>query len=86
MLKPWRGEWGAPTLKSAVQNARLGREEELGALRRLDHQALSLEKEVSDLSVGSLIVEERQRSHLYGGRSVVGWEPPGTAPQVWAAE
>jgi hypothetical protein len=31
-------------LKSAVQKAKLGREEELGALRRLDEQARSLER------------------------------------------
>jgi hypothetical protein len=63
-------------LKSAVQNAKLGREEELGALKRLDEQARRLERHASGPSVEALIAEERGRSHSYGGRSVFGWEPP----------
>ena len=62
-------------LKSAVQNARLGREEELSALKRLDDQARRLERHVSGPSVEAYIAEERRRSHDYGGRSVFGWEP-----------
>ena len=61
-------------LKSAVQNARLGREEELSALQRLDDQARRLERHVSGPSVEAHIAEERRRSHAYGGRSVFGWE------------
>jgi uncharacterized protein len=61
-------------LKSAVQKARLGREEELGALRRLDDQARQLERYASGPSVPALIAEERQHSPAYGGRSVFGWE------------
>jgi hypothetical protein len=63
-------------LKSAVQNAKLGREEELGALKRLDAQARQLEHEASGPRVDQLITEERRRSHEYGGRSIFGWEPP----------
>jgi hypothetical protein len=67
-------------LKSAVRQAKLGREEELGALRRLDAQARSLERHAAGASVEATILEERQRSHEYGGRSVFGWElPPGGA-------
>ncbi len=62
-------------LKSAVRQARLGRDEELGALKRLDEQARTLERHAAGPSVEDLIVEERQRSHAYGGRSVFGWEP-----------
>ena len=62
-------------LKSAVQNARLGREEELSALKRLDDQARRLERHVSGPSVEAHIANERRRSHDYGGRSVFGWEP-----------
>ena len=62
-------------LKSAVHNARLGREEELAALRRLDEQARRLERHATGASVEQLIAEERRRSHEYGGRSVFGWEP-----------
>jgi hypothetical protein len=63
-------------LKSAVQNARLGRDEELSALKRLDDQSRRLERVADGPSVQELIAQERERSHLYGGRSVFGWEPP----------
>jgi hypothetical protein len=63
-------------LKSAVQNAKLGRDEELGALKRLDEQARRLERHATGPSVEQLIAEERANSHAYGGRSVFGWEPP----------
>jgi hypothetical protein len=58
-----------------VQNARLGREEELGALKRLDDQARRLERHANGPSVEQLIAEERRQSRSYGGRSVYGWEP-----------
>jgi uncharacterized protein len=63
-------------LKSAVQNAKLGRDEELSALKRLDDQSRRLERVADGPSVQELIAQERERSHLYGGRSVFGWEPP----------
>jgi uncharacterized protein len=62
-------------LKSAVQKAKLGREEELGALRRLDEQARQLERHAIGPSVEKLIHDELQLSHSYGGRSVFGPEP-----------
>ncbi|MGN2243800.1 DUF763 domain-containing protein [Frateuria sp. GZRR33] len=67
-------------LKSAVENARLGREEQLAALKRLDEQARRLERHARGPSVEQYIAEERQRSHEYGGRSVFGWEPPAAEP------
>jgi uncharacterized protein len=63
-------------LKSAVYNAKLGRDEELGALKRLDDQSRVLERFADGPSVQEVIAQERERSHLYGGRSVFGWEPP----------
>jgi hypothetical protein len=63
-------------LKSAVRSAKLGREDELGALRRLDDQARQIERRASGASVETIIAEERARSHDYGGRSVFGWEQP----------
>jgi hypothetical protein len=63
-------------LKSAVRNAKLGREEELKALQRLDAQARLLERTATGPSVEDYIDEERARSHDYGGRSIFGWEPP----------
>jgi uncharacterized protein len=64
-------------LKSAVQKAKLGLEEELGALRRLDEQARRLERHASGSSVEKFIAEELRHSHSYDGRSVFGWESPG---------
>jgi uncharacterized protein len=63
-------------LKSALANAKLGRDEALGAIKRLDDQARALERSASGPSVGDIIAQERERSHLYGGRSVFGWEQP----------
>lgn len=64
-------------LKSAVLKAKLGNDEELAALKRLDDQARMLERRVSGPSVEDLIAEERFQSHALGGRSVFGWEEPG---------
>jgi hypothetical protein len=69
-------------LKSAVTQAKLGREEELAALKRLDEQSRRLERHLRGPTVEQLIAQERRRSHEYGGRSVFGWEP---APEGAAA-
>jgi hypothetical protein len=67
-------------LKSAVRRARLGREEELGAIRRLDDQARLMERHATGPSVEAVIADERARSHSFGGRTVVGEAlPPGSA-------
>jgi uncharacterized protein len=63
-------------LKSAVEKARLGRDEELAVLKRLDDQARRLERQATGPGVAELIAREREDSHAYGGRSVFGWEPP----------
>jgi hypothetical protein len=67
-------------LKSAVQSAKLGRDEELGALQRLDAQARLLERSATGPSVPDLIAQERFASHDYRGRSIFGWEQPVFAP------
>jgi hypothetical protein len=61
-------------LKSAMQNAKLGREEEMGALKRLDDQARRLERVAQGPSVDTFIASERAASPELGGRSVFGWE------------
>jgi hypothetical protein len=61
-------------LKTAVQNARLGREEEMQAIRRLDDQARRLERTAEGRLVESYIAGEREASPALGGRSVFGWE------------
>src|SRR6202007_2988152 len=63
-------------LKSAVHAAKLGREEELGAIKRLDEQARLLERYVSGPPIEELIAQERAQSHNYAGRSVFGWAQP----------
>jgi len=63
-------------LKTAVAKARLGRDEELAALKRLDDQARRLEGRAAGLGFAQLVDRERQSSHANGGRSVFGWEPP----------
>jgi uncharacterized protein len=67
-------------LKSAVQNAALGRDEELAALKRLDDQARELERLADGAPVEAVIADERAQSYSYGGRSVFGWEPAPTKP------
>ncbi|HYE29501.1 MAG TPA: DUF763 domain-containing protein [Allosphingosinicella sp.] len=64
-------------LKTAVGQAKLGRDEKLAAIRRLDGLARRLETQVSGPSFDAVMAEERDRSHEYGGRSIFGWEPPG---------
>ena len=76
----WVYDQTIQVLKSAVQKAKLGREEELGALKRLDDQARRLERHASGPSVEALIAQERRDSHAYAGRSVFGWEQPPEHP------
>lgn len=72
-------------LKSAVQKARLGRDEELGALRRLDDQSRQVDRYVTGPSLKEIVAGEFDQSHLLGGRSVFGWEPaPTDAPATSA--
>jgi hypothetical protein len=61
-------------LKHAVGRARLGNDERLAAIRRLDAQARRLEV-AGGPSLSAHIAKERQMSHTYGGRSVFGPEP-----------
>jgi hypothetical protein len=61
-------------LKSAVQNAKFGREEELAALKRLDFQSRALEQHARRTSFDKMLADERHNSPTYGGRSVFGWE------------
>ena len=63
-------------LKSAVESAKLGNDEKIGAIRRLDEQARRLERHATGPRFDRFIAEERDRSHDYGGRSVFGWEAP----------
>src|SRR5688572_5998508 len=61
-------------LKSAVQNAKLGREEEMQTLKRLDDQARQLERTATGPSFEAFVATERAQSPSFDGRSVFGWE------------
>jgi hypothetical protein len=61
-------------LKSAVQGAKLGRDEEMQALKRLDHQARQLERTATGPSFDAFVAAERHRSPSLDGRSIFGWE------------
>jgi hypothetical protein len=61
-------------LKAAVEQAKLGNDEKLDAIRRLDDQARRLERTATGPDLPEHIRRERERSHAYGGRSVFGWE------------
>jgi hypothetical protein len=65
-------------LKQAVAAAKIGNDDRLAAIARLDAQARWLER-VADGGAGfdALISEERQRSHQYAGRTIFG---PAHAP------
>jgi hypothetical protein len=72
-------------LKSAVQQAKLGRDEEMQALKRLDDQARRLERTATGPSFEAHVAAERSRSTSLGGRSVFGWEidlPKGHAQKL----
>ncbi|MDX8466048.1 DUF763 domain-containing protein [Mesorhizobium sp. VK23B] len=63
-------------LKSAVSKAKLGRDEELQALKRLDGESRRMERYVTGPSLKEIVAGEMDQSHLLGGRSVFGWEGP----------
>jgi uncharacterized protein len=67
-------------MKSAVRNAKLGREEEVHALKRLDDQARLLERTAQGPSFESFVATERAAAPAPDGRSVFGWEKD-LAPQ-----
>ena len=69
-------------MKSAVRSAKLGRDEEMQALKRLDDQARRLERTVHGPSFESFVATERIASPLLDGRSVFGWEEDLTRPKA----
>lgn len=67
------------TVKRAVERAKLGNEERLAALRRLDRQARACERAARGQSWQELILRERRASHRYGGKTVFGDARPPAA-------
>ena len=70
-------------MKAAVEKAKLGQDDKLAALKRLDDEARRVERRAAGPSVPDVIAEELRLSHAYGGRSVFGWEP---APEALPLE
>ena len=60
--------------------ARLGSDDRLAALRRLDAEARRLEATATGPSLPAHLARERAASHAHGGRSVFGWEPAPRQP------
>ena len=63
-------------MKAAVQKAKLGRDDRLAALERLDNEARRVEGRAAGPSFADVVAQERRLSHVFAGRSVFGWEPP----------
>lgn len=61
-------------MKSAVKKGRLGQQEELLALKRLDDQARQLERYVTGPDLKEIIAGEFRHSAEFGGRSIFGHE------------
>jgi uncharacterized protein len=69
-------------MKSAVQKAKLGRDEEMQALKRLDNQARRLEGLAEGPALESFLAAELAASPALNGRSVFGWEEDTAAKKV----
>lgn len=63
-------------LRQAVDRARLGNDDKLAAIRRLDAQARALEAGGPALDFDHFLAGERAASHELGGRTVIGWSKP----------
>ncbi|MGC4120875.1 MAG: DUF763 domain-containing protein [Myxococcales bacterium] len=67
-------------LRTAVDQAKLGNDDKLAAIRRLDEQARALEKSASGPSFEEFIGAEKRASASYGGMTVFGPARPGVTP------
>ena len=61
-------------LRSAVDRAKLGQDDRLAAIARLDAESRRLERTATGPTLDAYVAEERRRSPEYGGRSIFGWE------------
>lgn len=67
-------------LRQAVDRAKLGNDDKLAAIRRLDAQARALE--AGGLDFERFLAGERAASHQLGGRTVTGWSKPPAKPRA----
>jgi hypothetical protein len=68
-------------LRRAVEHARLGNDDRLTAIKRLDQQARRLEGATRGESFAAILARERRDSHRHGGVTVSGSTRPRAAPQ-----
>ena len=69
------------TMREAIARARLGNDDRLAAIRRLDREARRLEAVARGPSFDDFVGAERDRSHAFGGMTVAGpARPRRTAP------
>lgn len=59
-------------LREAVNRAKLGNDDRISAIKRLDAQARKLERAAKGLPWDELVARERRDSHRYGGMTVMG--------------
>jgi hypothetical protein len=62
-------------LRQAVASARLGQDERLAAIKRLDAQSRQLEAAATGPSLSTYMAQERARAPQYGGRTVFDNQP-----------
>lgn len=74
-------------MRLAVDKAKLGNDERLSALRRLDESQRRLEATAKGPSLAQFIDGEQEKSHEYCGMSVFGPEPaPAQKPSAAEAK
>lgn len=68
-------------LRGAVAAAKIGNDDRLGAIQRLDQQARAIERAASGPSFERFLAAERRAAVKYGGRSILGPAPRHPAPR-----
>jgi hypothetical protein len=68
-------------LRRAVKTAKIGNDDRLSAIQRLDQQARAIERAVDGPTFARFLAAERRASVKYGGRTVSGPAPRHTAPR-----
>jgi hypothetical protein len=69
-------------MRQALDRAKLGQDERLAAIRRLDAEARRLESSAAAVDFAELVAEERHRSPEWGGRTAAGPAPRVPRPRV----
>ena len=71
-------------MRRAIERAKLGRDDRLAALRRLDDAARRLERTAGGKRMETIVAEELDHSRAYGGMTVRG--RAARAPQMRHAQ